>query len=203
MPQIAAEDWLAHPIPLPGAIYMPISTRSTPHTTVSSTTQAWTRLAHLLQAPMLYSSRLPLVYHTNIPLLQEVWFRQLCHKIKVRTWGDLFLNGKFHTSEQLFCEYRPTSLDVFLYIRLRQGIRSILPHFPQEPPNFSPLHLILDPANNRHLVSRLYERARAMQLANSWPARAQWAIDTQTDITDEQWEYCCLQNSQISASSRL
>lgn len=89
MPQVAAEHWLAHPIPLDGVLLTPSRARSDAPTTATCTVDAWHRIAKRLDAPILYSPRLPLTFHPDMPLLQETGFRNLCMRLGIATWGDL------------------------------------------------------------------------------------------------------------------
>lgn len=203
MPQIAAEQWLVDPIPLDGILYAPPRTRDTEPTALTCTADAWRRILTLLQSPMLYSPLLPLSYHPHMPLLQETGFLKLCEHTRITTWGDLCCNGEFRTSEHLFQGLHPSSLHIFLYVRLRQGIRSFTPEFLQEPPTFAPLHMLLRAASPGHLVSILYHTIRTQQVEPPSSSRTKWNLELGYDITDDQWSYCCLQTEQISASARL
>lgn len=98
-----------------------------------------------------------------MPLLQEKGFHKMCDRLQITKWGDLFQEGVFRSKEQLVLGTCPSPLDLFLYTRLRQGMRSVLPDFPQEPVNLAPLHQILGTTEGKHLVSRLYHSIRAQQ----------------------------------------
>lgn len=141
MLQVAAEHWLADPIPLEGLIYSTLQPRDKMPTTVTDTVEAWHRILALHVGTVLYSPLLPLAYH---PLLQEWGFRKLITRLNIATWGDLYSNGTFKLLEQMFPDNQPSPLDIFLYLRLRQGV-----------PHISPA-LVLQAASPRHVVSRLY-----------------------------------------------
>lgn len=136
MPQIAAEHWLADPIPLEGALCDPPSLRDKTPTTVTCTVSAWHRMLSLAQCPLLYSPLLPLAYHPRMQLLQEKGFRKLLEGTKIPTWGDLYHNGQFWTLPHIFRESQLSPLDIFLYVWLQQGLRSVTPELPHEPPNW-------------------------------------------------------------------
>lgn len=203
MPQVAVEHWLAHPIPLEGVLLTPRRAHTEAPTTVSCTVNAWRGIAKRLDAPALYSPLLPLTYHPDMPLLQETGFRNLCKRLGISTWGDLFHSGTFKNPAQFAGQTTLSPLELFLYIRLRQGARACLPGFPFEPPSLAPLHQMLVTAEAKHLVSRLYHIVHAQAPRSVVPARDHWSTDLGVTITDAQWSYCCGQTARMSASCRL
>lgn len=154
-------------------------------------------------SPMLYSPRLPLSYHPQMPLLMERGFQSLCKRVGVVTWGDVFQEQTFKTREQFARGTTLTPLDIFYFIRLRQGLRAVLPSFPEEPDCLQPLHQLLGTASNHHLVSRLYHSIHDRPSPTPCAAKTHWELDLVVQITDAQWHYCCQQTERISASSRL
>lgn len=110
---VAAEHWLADPIPLDGII-LSKGTLGPHPSAVDSTIKAWSRIAKWLQLPSLYSPNLPLVYHPSRSLLQEAIFKKVAKTRKIHCWGDLHLNGKFRTLQQLFPDPPPTVMETFL-----------------------------------------------------------------------------------------
>lgn len=116
MPQIAAEHCLADPIPVEGMLCANTTPREKTQTTTTCTTNAWVQIRILMHNPTLYSPLLPHTYHPSTPLLQETVFRKLKERAKLTTWGDLYHNGIFCTSEQMFKGFQPSPLDIFLYV---------------------------------------------------------------------------------------
>lgn len=96
-----------------------------------------------------------------------------------------------------------TVLDVFSYIRLRQGIRSITPGFPEEPRALAPMQHILGTNTASKLVSRIYNMIHTQRELLATQSRVRWEKELGIAMTDEQWEDCCLQTERVSASSRL
>lgn len=202
-PQVAVEQWLAHPLPLEGILLAPRRKRTEPPTTVSSTVEAWHHITKRLEAPVFYSPLLPLSYHPAMPLLQEAGFQKLCKRLGILTWGALFQSGTFVTKDQFARGGSLSPLDLFLYVRLRQGLHSSLPDFPKEPASLVPLHQLLATPDQKHLVSRLYHTIHTLTPRSVNSARDRWSTDLGLDISDDQWQYCCRQTALISASCRF
>lgn len=137
-----------------------------------------------------------------MPVLQEGVFKQTRTKFDINCWGDLYLNGKFRTLQQMFSKLAPSSMDTFLYIRLWQGIKEYTPSYPQEPQT-TPLHTILQSETATHVVSTLYYSIYANRALGQCTANGKWETDIGQQITDKQWTYCCTQTEQVSSSSRL
>lgn len=203
MPHVAVEHWLADPVPLEGCIYGERRARSEQPSSVTCTVDAWHRILQTVEPPVLYSPLLPLSYHPQMPLLQEQGFQTLCRKVGVTTWGDLFHEHSVKTRDQFARGLPLSSLDVFYYVRLRQGLKAFLPAFPSEPNTLMPLHQLLNTTDGRHLVSRLYHSIHDRPSVAPCAAKAHWELDLATQITDIQWQYCCQQTARISASSRM
>lgn len=190
MPQVAAEHWLTLPFPIEAAVYIPTPTRDKTPTTVSCTVVAWAHVSKMLDAPMLYSPLLPLVYHPAMPLLQETLFHKFKDRTRIHNWGDMYQEGLFRTVAHVFQNITQTPLETFLYIRQRQGIRSITPDFPSEPPTFTPLQLTLRNEKAKRLVSILYKAVHTQKIEQPAKARERWDLELGITLTDKQWEFC-------------
>lgn len=65
-----------------------------------------------------------------------------------------------------------------------------------------PLQLMLRAPTPRRLVSIIYHIYTQRQMHPN-QSRTHWDSELGQELSDEQWEYCCSQTEQISASSRL
>lgn len=87
MPQVAAAHWLAHPVPLEGALFLPIGDKDRWPDALACTMTAWRRIRRLLDVPFLYSPLLPLIYHPAMPLLQKTVFHTFKSRAQIVNWG--------------------------------------------------------------------------------------------------------------------
>lgn len=66
-----------------------------------------------------------------------------------------------------------------------------------------PLHALLQQSSPSHIISRLYRATQASQPFSLLSARGHWEADLGFALTDAQWQYCCTQTGDISASSKF
>lgn len=203
MPHMAIEDGLM--APTPSTAY--ISSLATPthmaKSTVQCTVSAWNTLLSRARLSLLYSPLLPLDGRLDMPVTQEGGFRRLSRRLTIRTWGQLYHKGIYKTQLGFFGEIHPTPLELFYYTRLRQDIRSLTPNFPAEPTTFPPLHAILQQTSPSHTISHLYSATQQSQTYTPPTAKSRWEEDVGHPITEAQWQYCCKQTQEVTASSRL
>lgn len=135
MPHLAVENGYMAPTD-----YLSTTTVPRHHalTTVQCTTGAWRDLAQKLQCPLLYSPLLSLQGRQDLPVTQEEGCCRMLLKLSRLTWGQLYIQGNFCTSEEFFGTTNPTPLERFYYVRLRQDIQTLTPNFPLEPTITSP-----------------------------------------------------------------
>lgn len=69
--------------------------------------------------------------------------REYAEQLKYTIWGDLYSEDPFRTREQFFGAHDPTTMELFMYTRLRQSVKAATPTYPLEPPTLLPLQALL------------------------------------------------------------
>lgn len=86
---------------------------------------------------------------------------------------------------------------------LRATCRQLHPSFPKPPEQLSSLEQLLNTANSRKLITRLYCSMQTTSPLVVPKAQKDWNVELDGQVTDEKWVFCCGQLQVLSPNYKL
>ncbi|KAJ1114352.1 hypothetical protein NDU88_002590 [Pleurodeles waltl] len=163
----------------------------------------WEELRKRAGVPLLYAPSLPLLHNPMLPCVADGIAGHLIDKMNLRTFADLFPNGKFMPPPEPGEGGEVPFSESFLYHRLRAACRTLCEGFPDPPPIFTALEAVVGSPSPRKLITRIYRHMQNMTPEVTPKSMLYWNEELQPEISGEQWEFCCGQLAELSPNYKL
>ncbi|KAJ1104726.1 hypothetical protein NDU88_002135 [Pleurodeles waltl] len=153
--------------------------------------------------PIVVCSIAPLLHNPMLPCVADGIAGHLIDKLHLRTFADLFPNGKFMPPPAPEEGGTVPFSELFLYHKLRAACRVLSREFPGAPPVFTALEAVVGSPSPRKLVTRIYRHMQNMAPGVAPKSMLYWNEELQPEISEEQWEFCCGQLTELSPNYKL
>ncbi|KAJ1198332.1 hypothetical protein NDU88_002174 [Pleurodeles waltl] len=154
---------------------------------------AWDALRRRARIEHLFAPAVPPIDHPGFPVTADLGTCTWLRKLNLTSMGGIYHDGTFIALQQALSEHDTNLLDVFTYCQLRASQSAFYSMFPEAPPAFQTLQTTLTNPSRRKLITRLYTEMQGTAPICTPKSKVVWDSDIMQALTDEDWQYCCVQ----------